>query len=374
MCDKKKICILPNRLMLGGIEKVLLDALHVLHKEYDVEIICFHHEQCSAILERIPEGVTVTYRPLFTNGFSKWLSKIPYLSKGVYRRALGDEQWDHLLVLRQSMLNGVFAKKAKQTVFWCHDDHYVGFMAKRLPLKKRIIKSVRSMIYRKYDMIWTVSDAVAQGMRDCFSLKNVYALPNPLDCQAILTRAQEPCDRQFEPSKINFIMIGRMSSEKGFERVLRFMCRAVFPKHPEARLYLIGNDTDDPRLKQRIEQLGMAERVLLLGPKANPYPYLKQAQFLICPSKSESFGLVMLEAMLLGVRVITTDTVGGRYITQNDTCGCCVANTDEALQAAVERYLQDMNAYTYDMDEARRWAYAHDISRFGTRLLELLNN
>lgn len=374
MSEKKKICILPNRLMLGGIEKVLLDGLQVLQNEYDIEIICFQDEQCAAVLDAIPKGVKVTYRMLPNQGISGFLAKIPYLSGPIFRKAMGAGQWDHLIVLRPSMLNAVFAGKVKHTVFWCHNDHHRGFLDKPLPIKKRIVKFFRRGVYRKYDMIWTVSEPVAQEVRDCFQLRNVYALPNPLDCHGVEGKAQQRCDISFDPAKINFIMIGRMSSEKGFQRVLKFMCRDVLPKYPKAQLYLIGNDTDDPRLKQRIKQLGMAERIGLLGPKGNPYPYLKQAQYLICPSVCESFGLVMLEAMLLGVRVITTDTVGGLYITKNNTCGCCVPNTDAALQAAVERYLQDQNVYTYNMDEARRWAYEHDIRRFGTSLLELLRN
>lgn len=368
MSDRKRICILPNRLMLGGIEKVLLDALQVLHQEYDIEIICFRDEKCAAVLDRIPKDVKVTYRTLPL----RWPAKLPYLSRGAYRKALGREQWDHLIVLRPSVLNAVFAGNAKHTVFWCHNDYHRGFSGENLPLKKRIIKFFRRMVYRKYDMIWAVSDVVAQEMETCFSLNNVHALPNPLDCNAILGLAQENCDLRFDSDKTNFVMIGRMSPEKGFQRVLRFMCRDVLDKHPQARLYLIGNDTDDPRLKRHVEQLGMTGRIFLLGPKANPYPYLKQVQCLICPSKSESFGLVILEAMLLGVRVITTDTVGGTYVTQNGTCGCCVANSDRAIQVAVEDYLENPGAYAGDVEQARQWAFAHDISHFGEKLKELL--
>lgn len=372
MSERKKICILPNRLMLGGIEKVLLDALQVLCKTYDVEIICFRDEKCAAVLDKLPADVKVTYRTLGSNGIGKFLAKIPVLSGPIYKKALGKEQWDHMLVLRPSMLNAVYAKRAKRTVYWCHNDSYLGFTARPLPLKKRIVKWIRRRVYRKYDQIWTVSDKIAQEMGACFALDNVRALPNPVDHQSIQLRSQGDCDTVFDGEKTNFIMIGRMSSEKGFQRVLRFMCQQTLPKYPQARLYLIGNDTDSPRLRQRVAQCGLADRVYLLGPKADPYPYLKQAQYLLCPSENESFGLVMLEAMLLGVRVITTDTVGGVYVTQNGTYGCCVPNTDAALQSAVEACLEDPEAYTCDLDGARQWAMRFDISHFGDRLMKLL--
>lgn len=370
--SRQRICILSTRLKMGGVTNVLIDALQVLHKRYDIQIICFCEDDGAGAEDAFPENVTIDYRPLPDKGLGRYLVKLPWLSKRIYQKLLGNEIWDHMVVLRPSLTNAVFAKRAKHTVFWCHNDHYKGFDLPRLPLKKRIAKFFRRAVFKKYDMIWTVSELVAQEMGQCFGLNNVYALPNPLDCQAIENKAQQPCHIAFDPTKVNFIMIGRMSAEKGFSRVLQFMCQKVLPKHPDARLYVIGPDTDDVRVQQRVERLGMGERIFLLGPKANPYPYLKQAQFLICPSVWESFGLVILEAMLLGVRVITTDTVGGIYTTQNGTLAACVPNTDGDLQAAVEGYLEDMKTYPYDLDKARRWACEHDISCFGERLLELL--
>lgn len=370
--SRKRICILPNRLMLGGIEKVLIDAVRVLHTQYEIEIICCHTEVDPQVRSAIPDSVTISHRPLPKKGLGKLLAKLPWFSKGVYKKLLGNDHWDHLLVLRPSMENAVFAKRADNTVFWCHNDYYLNFVGNSLPLKKRIVKFFRRSIYKKYDMIWTVSEPLAEEMAACFSLSNVHALPNPLDCQTIVAQSQKECDLTTDPLHIHFIMIGRMSEEKGFHRVLHFMCNNVLPKYPNARLWVIGRDTNDIRVQERVERLGVSDQVCLLGPKGNPYPYLKQAQFLICPSTWESFGLVILEAMLLGVRVITTDTVGGIYTTQNGTLAHCVPNTDQALQTAVEGYLQDINSYPYDMEKARQWAEAHDITRFAQTLQTLL--
>lgn len=369
---RQRLCILSTRLQVGGITNVLVDALKVLQDRYDITIICFGGENTVQVQELFPENVAVVHRNLPSGGFGKLLSRLPWISGGIYRKALGDEMWDQMVVLRPTLTNAVYARRAKLTVFWCHNDHHRGFLRQPLPVKKRIAKFLRRAVYRKYDQIWAVSELVAREMGDCFGLKHVYALPNPLDCRAVEAKALQPCDTVFDSETINLIMIGRMSSEKGFQRVLRFMCREVLAKYPQTRLYLMGNDTDAPQLKQRMEQLGMADRVVLLGVKENPYPYLRQAQCLICPSVSESFGLVMLEAMLLGVHVITTDTIGGTYVTQNGVFGCCVPNSDDALQAAVEAYLENPGAYAPDIERARLWAEAHDISRFGDRLLQLL--
>lgn len=370
--SKETICILPNRLMLGGIEKVLTDALQVLHTKYDIEIVCFLDSPCQAVLDAIPEGVKVTYKKLPGGKIGKLCSKIPYLSGHRYKKVLGGRYYDHLLVLRPSVMEAVFANVARHKVFWCHNDHYREFGAERLSLKKRIAKMVRRAVYKKYDMIWTVSETTAKEMGECFSLDNIYPLPNPLDCDRIEKKAQGDCDLVFDRTQRNLIMIGRMSKEKGFYRVLRAMCGDLLSKYPDVHLYVIGNGTTDDHVRAYVEKSGMADRVSLLGPKADPYPYLKQAQALICPSWSESFGLVMLEAMLLKVDVITTDTVGGRYITQDGKYGRCVQNDDAALCGAIRAYLEGGGGYP--REDAQKWAYAHDIRYFNEKLLDLLDD
>ena len=85
----KKICFMPNRLMLGGIEIVLIEALKILHDKYNIEIIIFYDEQCNAILDRIPKDVKITLKPLPKNRLLKHISTIPYLSKFYFNKAIG---------------------------------------------------------------------------------------------------------------------------------------------------------------------------------------------------------------------------------------------------------------------------------------------
>ena len=110
----------------------------------------------------------------------------------------------------------------------------------------------------------------------------------------------------------------------------------------------------------------------MLGPQANPFPYLKQANLLILPSKFESFGLVIMEAMLLEVPVIATATTGAKYVTQNGKYACCVENSDEVLQNAIYQFLQNPKSYNYPKSDAQKWVWQHDISEFGQKLNDLL--
>ena len=220
-------------------------------------------------------------------------------------------------------------------------------------------------------MVWTVSEAIQHEIESKTNLKNVCALPNPINCSEINKKAAEKCDLVFDSEKTNIVMIGRLSKEKGFARVIEFMCNNVFKKYPNTHLYILGGGNIDG-YKNFINKFEHNEKISLLGAKENPFPYLKQSQLLICPSIDESFGLVLLEAMFLKIPVITTDTVGGKYVTQHNTLGCCVNNSAPALQAAVEAFLADANTYKYSLDAAKNWAEQHDLKFFEKRILELL--
>lgn len=114
---RKTICILPNRLMLGGIEKVLIDALKILHEKYDIEIILFVNEKNPIILNDIPHDVKVIFKPLPKNKLLRHISRIPFLSYLYFDKAIGKKRYDFLITLRPSIFLTVFSKKAKHKIF-----------------------------------------------------------------------------------------------------------------------------------------------------------------------------------------------------------------------------------------------------------------
>ena len=222
-------------------------------------------------------------------------------------------------------------------------------------------------------MVWTVNERIANDLTEIFKLKNFYALPNPIDCDEILSKSEMPCDIEFDKNKLNVVILGRLSSEKGISRVLKAVSSGAFCGCRDYHLYVIGGGDNLEKIRSRLVELKINDRVTMLGSKANPFPYLKQADLLICPSRYESFGLVMIEAMLLKVPVITTATSGGRYVTQDGRYAVCVENNDGALCEAVREYLSNPDSYRFSVEEAYEWARMHDTSRFADRLLYLLN-
>lgn len=81
-------------------------------------------------------------------------------------------------------------------------------------------------------------------------------------------------------------------------------------KQVNARLLLVGDGPDLPRVQRRIHDLGLRSEVEILGEQEQLVPLLSEADLFLLPSSQESFGLAALEAMACGVPVIAS-RVGG---------------------------------------------------------------
>ncbi|MDK6491974.1 glycosyltransferase, partial [Escherichia coli] len=96
-------------------------------------------------------------------------------------------------------------------------------------------------------------------------------------------------------------------------------------------------------LKQEINRLGLENQVLLTGQLSNPYPAIRHADCFILPSKHEGQPVTLLEAMALGMPVITTtlpgciEVVGLGYGKLTETDQSSVAN-------AMREFLGDRTA------------------------------
>ena len=75
----------------------------------------------------------------------------------------------------------------------------------------------------------------------------------------------------------------------------------------------------------------MQEYVRMTGKKDNPYPYIKNADLLVCASFTEGYNLTVAEALVLGTPVLSTDCEGPREILDNGKYGMLVENSEQGL-------------------------------------------
>lgn len=299
------------------------------------------------------------------------LFSIPVLGGLIVNHFL-DEEYDYLIVAKTSCIMAAFGSKAKQSIFWNHGDKDTMYADNdSLTLFRKINKRRLACAYKKFDKVWVLNDEIRLKIENAFNLNNVMTLANPINCKKIINMSQHAIvnDINFE-SKENIVLVGRLSPEKGFDRIIRIL--ANIKSDTRWHLYVIGDGQEEKALKYLIEKYCLTNRVTMMGMQKNPYKYMCKMQLLISSSYVESFGLVMLEAMLLRIPIIATDTTGAKYVTKNGAMAALIANNEDAIEKSILEYFDNPKNFQNYTEQAYNWALEHDIDTWREKIIDYL--
>ena len=125
---------------------------------------------------------------------------------------------------------------------------------------------------------------------------------NPLDVNYILEQSREEIEKYRTDDEIAYLVVSRISHEKGFVRIAQFILNRI---RDNCKLYIVGGVTSaaNEDIKSMLVR-NLRNKVVFLGEKDNPYPYMLQADYVLCLSDGEIYGLVSEEAHILGKQVI----------------------------------------------------------------------
>jgi glycosyltransferase involved in cell wall biosynthesis len=170
---------------------------------------------------------------------------------------------------------------------------------------------------------------------------------NPRDADPARVR----CELGLE-GKLVFGAIGRLSTLKNHPALLSAFASA-FTGVREARLVIVG-EGDAGRLTALAEDLGIADRVLVCGPRGDIPDVLAAIDVFVHPSIAESFGMVIIEAMAMARPVLSTPVgVAPEVITPGET-GLLIASPDANALSDGLRYMLTLRSQWSAIGEAAR--------------------
>ena len=214
--------------------------------------------------------------------------------------------------------------KAKKYAAWIHTD-YTALSFDR---------SAEIAMWREYDAICGVSEQVTAAFDAEFpELSHLTeTVENILPKNLIERQSNIPQSKMQRENKFALLSVGRFSEQKNFDNVPD-ICRRLVEDGLDVKWYLIGYGGEEPLIQQKITEAGMQDRVIILGKKDNPYPYMRACDLYVQPSRYEGKAVTVREAQLLGKPVVITnyatsasqleDGVDG-VIVPMDNVGCAV--------------------------------------------------
>ena len=114
-------------------------------------------------------------------------------------------------------------------------------------------------------------------------------------------------------------------------------------------------------------------RVFLLGYKENPYPYLNASDVYVCSSYSEGYNTAIIEALVLGKAVVSTDCMKEKDILGNSDFGIVTDNSEDGLYSGINQMIQPGSLKEYS-SRAKERGVLFDVDNSIKEVASLINN
>ena len=290
---------------------------------------------------------------------TRWFGrdKLRWLGKTIFK----NEEYDCVIGFRPGIATelAAYAVTAKRKITWWHH----GEMNLNIQQKKDYENACKKM-----DYVVSVSEGCANFLKkEILGIdKKLYIIPNMLDIENIIKKSEEY--KPFEKNKgiIDFVTVGRLSPEKHVENAIKVAWKLEENTKEKFRWFIVGDGSERNKLQNMIENYGLNNQVILVGNKRNPYPYMKNADFLVHTSYVESQCLAVLEAMALGTPCVVTKSIGINEFAVNEY-NCFLAEQNEM---DLEKQIKKSMCQYINLDAIKKNAF-RTIEQFSDKIVIL---
>ena len=367
----KKITIFSLHLWYGGVERCVISLANLLAKQYEVEIVSTYKIAPTTGFE-VKDNVKITYliekyKPnpeewkkavkkfnLFKIIKESWQAMVVlFLKKFKTVKAMKECNSD-IMISTRILFNkwlGKYGNKQAFKIGWEHNHHqdntkYINDLLKSC-VNLNALVLVSNSLYEFYN-----KKMVERGLK----CKCVF-IPNMLD---------EIPEKTSQLTEERIISIGRLSYEKGFSDLIDIF-KKFHDKYPTWHLDLVGDGALKDEIQKKIDDYNLTAAVTMHGylNKMEINKLLSKTSFYVMTSYTESFGIVLIEAMAYGIPCLAfTSAQGANDLISDNETGFLIQNRDvEQMVLKMEQLATDKNKRLALGNKARQFSlnYSRDI-------------
>lgn len=300
--DIKKIMFLIAHLSDGGAEKVLSEISCNLPGDIEQVIVLYekkiaypHKGRCISLDLPVTSFSIINRLNKFIQRIFKF-RKIVNIEKPDCVISFGEEPNFINIIISQ---NPVVTVHIQQSI---NPNKFSSYFA---------IKFFISTLYNRARVI-AVSKGIKDDLMNKFGVKEerVRVIYNPVNIKEILTLSGEKIEKNFNEDNIPVVITsGRMTEQKGQWHLIRAFSEVR--KKMKCCLAIMGQGALSEDLQKLSRELDIENDVIFLGWQKNPYKYVAKADVFVLSSLWEGFGIVLVEAMVCNIPVISTDCKSG---------------------------------------------------------------
>ena len=370
----KRILFVTKNMEFGGAQKKIVDLANGLYeKGFEIAILVFDRrdEKCVRIKDLTP-GIQVIAPPPYLN------HPVISVRRGIYETVKAVRQWKPEIVYSNLWNTNPFVVVAGR------------FFGARIVLEvsnsernelegkkhKALVKFYRKNVFRLADAIIAVSEGVEREVRHIYKVTHVQTVYNCIDIENVIERSKAQEDVPHEYLRGNLpvlVAVGRMHRQKGYAHLLEAF--KIVNETTEARLIIVGDGNLKEELHRTAGSLGIDSKIAMVG-ETEPYTYMRHGDIFVLSSLYEGFGIVLIEAMSLGIPVISTDCDHGpREIIENGKNGLLVPVADPPKMASeIIRLIRDKKLRDTLGEEAQKRSQDFARDRMVSGYEEIIKN
>lgn len=317
----KKIIIATNQLVIGGIEKGLIDLLNILSEKYDITLMVQYAggelyddipksvtveliDNCNSMRERLSQNKTLLNKFKCIHNYlklriSKQYSDQCEILTNLYKKR--NEYYDLAIaystpvsISNYYIINNVNAHKK---IMFLHND-----------VKEINVSAFESEdLYKQFDAILAVSEIAKQHFLEYFPYLKLKTsvFHNLINEKLIKENSDEFIPDSFLTDYVHITTVGRLEFEKG-QDIIPEVIYELKQKKINIMWHLIGDGALKSKIIEKAKRLGVMENIIFEGFQKNPYVYIKGCDLYVQTSRQEGFGITIAEAMILNKVIVST--------------------------------------------------------------------
>ena len=296
----KRIAIFQSDLGVGGIQKSIVNLVrNIDYEQFEVDLYLSQRSafwqidfpQQLHIQYLKPTPAVYKYMPF---DLARRLLHYDFAGCGTYDLAIDFNSY------QCSCAVGATTIPARYRVMWVHNNVEIKLGDE---WKYRVLWRFFKGKFKYYDAFVCVSGALIRPFQKMSGVqdKPFRVIQNYIDVSEIHKKMQEtPADLTLDPACVNFVALGRLCHQKGYDIMLDTFA-AASAQREDLRLYIIGDGPDREELERQRAELGLEDKVFFLGNQPNPYSYMSRMDAFLSTSRYEGQPLNIMEAMAVGL-------------------------------------------------------------------------
>ncbi len=360
---KKKVLFVISTLYNGGAERSLVSLLQTMDpNKYEIDLLLF--KKMGMFLDQVPKYVNIRNIPKELNNLygNYKESRLDYLGIRLISTKISTLQSKSYVGQRQIRWKNYYSRLIKQeqkkydVAIAYMEGEPVYYVVDKVNADKKIAwihndynnlacnPNFDDIYFSKVDNIVSVSDKCVDILKESFpQYKNkIYYIPNLTSSKTIKSMSEEFYPSEYNKEENILLSIGRLNKQKGFDIAID-AAKHLSDKGYNFKWMIIGDGNLEGDLKKQIEKNELESKVILLGAKDNPYPYIKNCDVFVQTSRFEGKSIALDEAKILAKPILVTNYPTAKDQLTNGKEGIIVNLVPQAIAQGLANLIDNKN-------------------------------